>query len=64
MATTPSVGVVARENIPAITTVVVNGVSHSLGRQQDFRRDPFLNSFLPLGDAGILMQLFIKQFDD
>ncbi|MEH2920527.1 cupin domain-containing protein [Samsonia erythrinae] len=44
------VGVVAREQIRAITTVEVDGVTHTLGQQRDFRRNAVLANFLP--DSG------------
>lgn len=39
--------IIRREEIPAISEVVVDGKSHNLGIHKDFRRHPLLKEFLP-----------------
>src|SRR5215471_15957049 len=42
-----NVTLVRRDDIPTLTTVVVDGVEHSLGILKDFRRHPQISTFLP-----------------
>jgi mannose-6-phosphate isomerase-like protein (cupin superfamily) len=43
----PNVTIVGRDDIPALTSVVVDGVEHSLGILKDFRRHRHVAAFLP-----------------
>ena len=39
--------IIRREDIPAISEIVENGMVHSLGEHRDFRRNPALAAFIP-----------------
>ncbi|KIO78923.1 hypothetical protein TH53_01075 [Pedobacter lusitanus] len=41
------VNVVAREQVRSISSAIVDGVTHHLGEQRDFRRNELLNEFIP-----------------
>src|SRR5437764_15418605 len=43
----PQIVIVRRQDIPAISDIVENGVVHSLGEHRDFRRNPALAAFIP-----------------
>lgn len=44
---TEMIFIVGRSEIPSLTSVIVNGVEHSLGILKDFRKHPRLSRFLP-----------------